>query len=226
MQTLLTPTAMSVLKREHRAAKAQRMERKAHREAGIARPRDTDFRTSDMLRTNYLAIGPAQGRWLCGLAIAQNAQEIVEFGSSFGISTMYLAAAAAQTGGRVTGSEFHPEKAAKARQNLEEAGLEATILTGDAMETLAGTGPQIDLLFLDGAKDLYLPVLRMLQPRLHIGSVVVADNIPLEKEDRATGGTADFNAYVADPANGFLTSVPGFAKGGMSFSVFHGTPSA
>lgn len=142
MQNLLTATAETVLKREHQAAKAQAMARRAQRDAGAPRPRNPDFRTSDMHRTSYLAIGPAQGRWLCGTAIAMKAQEIVEFGSSFGISTMYLAAAAARTGGRVTGSEFHPDKADKARRNLEDAGLKATILTGDAMETLPGTAPR------------------------------------------------------------------------------------
>ena len=143
----------------------------------------------------------------------------MEFGTSFGISTLYLAAAAAETGGRVTGSEYHPSKADKARANLAEAGLAATILTGDARETLAGPGPRIDLLFLDGAKELYLPILHLLLPRLHRGSLVVADNIPTDPEARAASPAAGFDAFMEDAANGFVTSVIGFGKGGMRFAV-------
>ncbi|MAL97718.1 MAG: methyltransferase [Alteromonadaceae bacterium] len=210
LNRLKTDPIARVLKREHGAARAQAQ----------ARRRDADpAERAERMKSSYLAIRPDQGRWLYGLVVATGAKEIVEFGTSFGISTLYLAAGAAETGGRVTGTEFHPEKAGKARANLAEAGLEAEILVGDALETLAGEGAEIDLLFLDGGKDLYLPVLQRLLPRLHRGSVVVADNIPVEREARKSGPTAPFHAFLRDPANGFVSSVAAFAKGGMSFSV-------
>ena len=215
MSRLTHPRVAAVLSREHGLAKAQW----AARPPGERPRQHPDFRISERHRTAYLAIGPDQGRWLYGLAVASGAKEIVEFGTSFGISTMYLAAAAAETGGRVTGSEYHPEKAENARANLAEAGLEATVLTGDARETLAGPGPAIDLLFLDGAKELYLPILQLLQPRLHRGSVIVADNIPTDPVARAEAPSAPFDAYMEDAANGFVTSVVGFGKGGMRFAV-------
>lgn len=219
MPSLITSPVSEILEREHTAAKEQR---KGWAGAGGRRPAGNtvvDFRTSERHRTSYLSIGPAQGRWMYGMILAKGAQEIVEFGSSFGISTLYLAAAAARTGGRVTGSEYHPEKAEKARENLRDAGLKATILTGDARETLAGDGPVIDFLFLDGAKELYLPVLDLLLPRLAAGSIVVADNIPLDREEQGSGPTAEFNSFVATERGQFVSSVVGFGRGGMSFSV-------
>ena len=224
MSRLSEPRLARVLAREHAAAREQAMARRATREAGGGNaapgpPAAVDFRTSAMHRTGYLAIGPAQGRWLHGLALAAGAREIVEFGTSFGISTLYLAAAAAETGGRVTGSEYHGGKAEKARANLAEAGLSATILTGDARETLAGPGPGIDLLFLDGAKELYLPILHLLAPRLRRGSMIVADNIPTGREEREAAASAPFSRFLDDPANGFVATVTGFDRGGMSFAV-------
>lgn len=215
MNRLTDPRTSAVLTREHGRAKAEWRARPP----GERPPQHPDFRISERHRTSYLAIGPDQGRWLYGLAIAAGAKEIVEFGTSFGISTLYLAAAAAETGGRVTGSEYHPDKAERARANLAEAGLPANVLTGDARETLAGPGPAIDFLFLDGAKELYLTLLQLLLPRLHRGTVVVADNIPTNPAARAESPSAAFDAYMEDAGNGFVTSVVGFGKGGMRFAV-------
>ncbi|PJX22218.1 hypothetical protein CAP48_14895 [Advenella sp. S44] len=219
MNILNSPEVAAVLEREHNAAKAQRIQRLANSAPKGKSPQRPDFRTSEMHKTNYLSIGPTQGRWLFAQAVACKAQEIVEFGTSFGISTLYLAAAATENKGRVTGTEFHPEKAEKARRNLAEAGLAATILTGDARETLAVDGPKIDLLFLDGANELYLPILEMLLPRLGGGSVVIADNIPVSEEERRENAASGFDAYLNRPEHQFVTSVLGFGKGGMSFSV-------
>ena len=100
-------------------------------------------------------------------------------GGRFGISTIYLAAAARDIGAKVIGTELEPSKAQKARDNLEEAGLGdlVDIRVGDAMETLQGIAGPVDLLFLDGWKDLYVPVAKMMEPGLRPGSLVLADNI-------------------------------------------------
>lgn len=89
MTMLDTPAVSAVLAREHAAAAPRRAKRRAAR-TGTG---PVDFRTSDRHRITYLAIGPDQGRWLYGVVLATAAREIVEFGSSFGISTLYLAAA-------------------------------------------------------------------------------------------------------------------------------------
>ena len=93
------------------------------------------------------------------LARSIGAQNVVNFGTSFGISTLHLAAALRDNGGgRLIGSEFEPLKAARARKNLAAANLSdlVDIREGDALETFARDLPQsIDLVLLDGAKDLY-----------------------------------------------------------------------
>src|SRR6202035_2923042 len=99
---------------------------------------------------------------------------VVEFGTSFGISTIYLAAAVADNGsGRVVTTELAAAKIAAARANLEEAGVggPVTILAGDARQTLADVPGPVGLVLLDGWKDLCLPVLRLLEPRLAPGAV-------------------------------------------------------
>jgi predicted O-methyltransferase YrrM len=90
-------------------------------------------------------------------------------------------------------------KIAAARQNLAEAGLDkaATILPGDARETLADVPGPIGLVLLDGWKNLCLPILELLEPKLTPGALVVAD-------DTTFATMADYLAYVRDPANGYV----------------------
>jgi Methyltransferase domain len=98
-----------------------------------------------------------------------HARALVEFGTSFGISTSYLAAAVIDNGtGRVLSTELGATKIAAARSNLAEAGVAeaVTILPGDALSTLADIPGPIGLVLLDGWKDLCLPVLRLLEDRL------------------------------------------------------------
>jgi predicted O-methyltransferase YrrM len=128
----------------------------------------------------HLAVSPETGRLLYMLARGSGARAIVEFGTSFGISTLHLAAALKDNGGgRLIGSEFEPSKVARARANLRAADLIefVDIREGDALETLAhDLPPSIDLVLLDGAKSLYPRVLTLLEPRLRPGALIVADN--------------------------------------------------
>lgn len=108
------------------------------------------------------------------------ASTIVEFGTSFAISTLYLAAAVRDNGGgQVIGSEIERSKWERARAHLNEGGLDdcVDVRLGDALETLKNVPEPIDLVLLDGWKDLYLPVLELLKPRMRAGAVVLADNI-------------------------------------------------
>lgn len=154
------------------------------------------------LKTLPLAVSRETGRLLYMLARASQAHSIVEFGTSFGISTLHLAAALRDSGGgRLITSEFEPFKVAQAQANLEEGGLIdlVEIREGDALQTLATDLPiEIDLLLLDGAKALYLDVLARVETRLKPGALIIADN---------TDYCPDYLAYVRAPANGYL-SVP------------------
>jgi predicted O-methyltransferase YrrM len=131
------------------------------------------------LKNAYIPVGPDQGRMLYITARAIRAKTIVEFGTSFGISTIYLAAAARANNGRVIGSELESTKVKAARENVAEAGLQqfVDIREGDAMKTLAHIDAPIDFLLLDGWKDIYMPMIDMLAPKMRSGAVVLADNI-------------------------------------------------
>ena len=127
-----------------------------------------------------LAVSRSTGRLLYMLARGRGARHIVEFGTSFGISTIHLAAALRDNGGgRLITSEFESSKVARARGNLEAAGLMdlVEIREGDALQTLATDLPDtIDLVLLDGAKALYPEILDLLESRLRPGAFVLADN--------------------------------------------------
>jgi len=149
-----------------------------------------------------LPVSRETGRLLYMLARSCRARAIVEFGTSFGISTLHLAAALRDNGGgRLVTSEFEPSKIARARQHLAAGGLAdlVEIREGDALETLAADLPDaIDLLLLDGAKALYPEILALAESRLKPGALVVADNADY---------SPDYLARVRSPAHGYL-SVP------------------
>jgi predicted O-methyltransferase YrrM len=149
-----------------------------------------------------LAVSRETGALLYMLARSTSARTIVEFGTSFGISTLHLAAALRDNGGgRLITSEFEPSKAARAKANLEAAGVFdlVEIREGDALETLSVDLPEtIDLVLLDGAKSLYSEILTMLESRLQPGALIVADNADMSpdylKRVRALG-----NGYMSVP---------------------------
>lgn len=154
------------------------------------------------LKDYPLPVSRETGMLLYMLARSGGAKAIVEFGTSFGISTLHLAAALRDNGGgRLITSEFEPSKVVRARANLTAAGLAdlVEIREGDALRTLAHDLPDaVDLLLLDGAKALYPEILARVEPRLRAGAFVVADNAEY---------SPDYLAYVRAPENGYL-SVP------------------
>jgi predicted O-methyltransferase YrrM len=151
----------------------------------------------------YLAVSRETGRLLYMLVRSSRAESVVEFGTSFGISTLHLAAGLRDNGGgRVISSEFLASKADRARENFAEAGLADLIdvREGDALETLARDLPDpVDLVLLDGAKSLYPTVLEIVEPHLRAGSLLVADNAGRSPEylERVSGGD-----YVSVPFGG------------------------
>jgi predicted O-methyltransferase YrrM len=125
-----------------------------------------------------LAVSPEVGELVYVLTLARRPRRAIEFGTSHGISTIYLAAALRDTGiGGLLSAELVPEKAEAARTNLAAADLAgvAEIRIGDALETLRDVEGPVDLVFLDGRNDLYLDVLRLLEPALAEHALVLAD---------------------------------------------------
>jgi predicted O-methyltransferase YrrM len=168
-----------------------------------------------LLKDQPLPVSRATGTLLYMLARSVRARTIVEFGTSFGISTLHLAAALRNNGGgMLIGSEFEPSKIARARANLAAAGLSdlVEIREGDALETLARDLPgSIDFVLLDGAKNLYPSILSLLEGRLRDGALIVADN---------ADSSPEYLARVRSIAEGYL-SVP-FA-GDVELSMRLGT---
>jgi predicted O-methyltransferase YrrM len=172
---------------------------------------------SDALQDLYLPICAEAGQLLYALARAIRPQTVVEFGTSFGISTVYLAAAVTDNGtGHVLTTELSEKKVETARANLREAGVAGavTVLPGDARQTLADLPGPIGLVLLDGWKDLCLPVLRLLEPKLAPGALIAAD-------DNSQANMAEYLRYVRDPANGYV-SVSFPVEDGMEISSWTG----
>ena len=168
------------------------------------------------LRDLYVPLNPKQGRLVYQIARSIGARRIVEFGTSAGISTIHFAAAVRDNGGGiVVGTDIEPTKVARARANVEQAGLGAyvEVREGDAQQTLVDPGGPVDLVLLDGFKALYIPILKLLRPHLHTGSVVFADNIFIFWRT-----LRPYVAYVQDPRNGF-SSVTLALGTGTEYSV-------
>ncbi|MDR7279398.1 O-methyltransferase [Catenuloplanes atrovinosus] len=156
---------------------------------------------ADLLAEAYMPVSARGGDLLYALTRAARPERVVEFGTSYGISTLYLASAVADNGaGHVVTTELSTVKVAAARANLAEAGLSdaVTVLSGDALATLADVPGPIGLLLLDGWKDLCLPVLRLLEDRLAPGALVIADDVSFPT-------MAPYLDYVRDPASGYVS---------------------
>jgi len=159
---------------------------------------EADYRTFyGLAKDDYLAVSRDTAQLLYMLVRATGARSVVEFGASFGISTLHLAAGLRDNGGgRIITTEFEPSKVARARENFAAAGLADLIelREGDAVATLDRDLPgQIDLVLLDGAKGLYPAVLALLEEHLKPGALVLADNADrspeyLHRVRSATGG--------------------------------------
>jgi predicted O-methyltransferase YrrM len=202
--SLTSPPVRPLLDRLFRAADGD----DAHRAAILERYPDAGAAASardkaDAFAELYIPVSPEGGRLLYTLIRASRPATVVEFGTSFGISTIHLAAAVRDNGtGRVVSTELNAAKVARARANLAEAGLAdvVTILAGDARETLADLPGPVGFVLLDGWKNLYLPLLRQLEPRLAAGALVVADDTV-----SMAAQMTDYLAYVRDPAHGYLS---------------------
>jgi predicted O-methyltransferase YrrM len=162
---------------------------------------------------HFLSVSPDYGRFLYAIARACKATRIVEFGTSMGISTIYLAAALRDNGGgQLIGSEMEPAKVARARAHVEAAGLAdlVDIREGDALETLQDVDGEVDLALIDGAWSLYLPVLKLIEPRLRPGAVILAENAFAQ----------EYLDYVHNPANGYIAQTLPIDEGrGNEFAV-------
>ena len=197
--TLYEPRVAEALDRMYAEARYQ-ME--ALRRADFARLNGASPQErADALSDFYLPVTPEAGRLLYALVRAGRPSTVVEFGMSLGISTIHLASAVRDNGrGAVVTTELSAAKVAAATKTFVDIGLDdvITVLAGDALHTLQTLVGTVDFVLLDGWKELYLPVLELLEPRLSPGALVVADNTSMDE-------LASYVDYVRDPANGYVS---------------------
>ena len=222
---LCDPRADAVLARLDEEARRQNGEMRRYYEAKkqqATRHTDPGSRVDmDFVRDKFVALDPEKCDLCYMLCRSLKARRVVEFGTSFGVSTIYLAAAVRDTvrehGGEgiVIGSEIEPTKARVANANIADAGLAdvADVRVGDARETLKQAGGPVDFLLLDSWIPLVRPVMDVVAPQLRLGAMVVCDNVQLYEREYAA-----YTALVRDPRNGFR-SVMLSHEGGLEISI-------
>ncbi|KAL7930256.1 S-adenosyl-L-methionine-dependent methyltransferase [Trichoderma chlorosporum] len=173
----------------------------------------------DLMRDKFIALDQDKCQFVYQLARATGARNIVEIGTSFGVSTIYLALAVGSNlerlggEGKVIATEKEPTKAERARQHWKEVGDELVtrlinLREGDLLETLKDNVPQIDLVLIDIWAPVALPALKLLEPRLRSGAVVIIDN-SISSATRYK----ELLDHLRSPANGYTNLTIPYSKG-------------
>jgi predicted O-methyltransferase YrrM len=155
------------------------------------------------------------------LCRVSNAHRVVEAGTSYGVSTLYLAAAVRDNvrgtagTGVVIGTEHEPEKARAARRHFEQADLSRFIdlREGDVRDTLKQINGPVDFMLVDIWIPMARPALEVVSPHLRPGAIVIYDNTRVRRTEYA-----DYFAFLDNPINGFRTMTLPF-DGGLDLSV-------
>ena len=180
-----------------------------------------DERANHFLSDKLVALDREKAEVCYQLCRALRATRVVEAGTSFGVSTLFLAAAVRDNvrahggDGIVIGTEYEPDKARAARLNFAEAGLSDLIelREGDLRETLADVSAPIDFMLIDIWTPMARPALELIAPRLREGAVVICDNTAQFRD-----GYRGYFEFINDPANGLRTMTLPF-EGGLEFTV-------
>ena len=126
----------------------------------------------------YTNIAPENGQFLSILIRSIKAQNVLEVGTSNGYSTIWLAAALKETGGKLITLEFDPKRAEEAHTHLREVGLDniVEIRIGNALDEIPKCNATFDLVFLDAEKGEYRRYLELVMPNVRSGGLIVADD--------------------------------------------------
>ena len=201
--------------------KAMRSDREERAKEPVLSAEAEAVRAKAFVSDKLVALDRDKAEFCYQLCRATNARRIVEIGTSYGVSTLYLAAAlrdnirAGGGGGMVIGIEYEPGKATAARAHFAQAKLEQFIelREGDLRETLRTLAGPVDFMLVDIWIRMSRPALELVAPHLRPGAIVVCDNT---EQHRAA--YADYFAFINDPANGFRTMTLPF-EGGLELSV-------
>jgi predicted O-methyltransferase YrrM len=129
------------------------------------------------------SIGPVKGKILAEIVRKTRPKRILEVGALYGYSAI-LMARNSPTGVEIVSVEKSPEHARIAEKNIKRANMEEKIrmVEGDGTTELRKLSGTFDLVFLDAEKSEYLAYLKAVEKSLHKGSVVVADNVGIFKD--------------------------------------------
>ena len=223
MATILRDArAEAVLKRLYALDETQTEEYRANplRASTVAPGADLDDARKEYYRDKLVALEPDKAEFCYLQCRALGAQRIVEIGTSFGVSTIFLAAAIRDNGGQgiVIGTEYEAEKAAAARANWAEAGLSEFIelREGDLRQTIVDCGGPVDFVLMDIWTPMAGPALELLIPQLKKGAVIIADNTIM-----AAQGYQDYLNRIKGKNSGFRTTTLPF-NGGLEYTVWEG----
>jgi predicted O-methyltransferase YrrM len=175
-----------------------------------------DDRMTAFMADKLVALEPVKAEFCHLLCRSLRAKRVVEVGTSFGVSTLYLAdAVRANGGGVVIGTEHEPAKVAAARATFADAGLADVIdlREGDLRETLKAIEGPVDFVLMDIWTEMARPAMELITPHLRPGAVVIADNTV-----QASRGYEAFFTFVRDPANGLAAMTLPF-EGGLDMVV-------
>ncbi len=219
---LKDPTLEALLDRLHAQSDEQVDEMNAYfarraREGTFDKASSFDDDMHRFFSDKMVALDRDKAEFCYQLCRSIRATRVVEAGTSFGVSTLYLAAAVRDNqveNGVVIGTEYEPKKAEVARANFKEAGLSEFIelREGDLRQTLKNVRGPVDFLLLD-VWEVALPALERVAPSLRPGAIVVCDNTSAHADQYR-----DYFDFVNDPANGFRTMTVPF-EGGFELTV-------
>ncbi|KAH0528826.1 hypothetical protein TsFJ059_003638 [Trichoderma semiorbis] len=173
----------------------------------------------DLMRDKFIALDQDKCQFVYQLARAIGARNIAEIGTSFGVSTIYLALAVGSNldrfggEGKVIATEKEHTKAERARQHWKEAGDDLVtrhidLREGDLLQTLKNNVPQLDLVLIDIWAPVALPALKLLEPKLRSGAVVIIDN-SISSATRYK----ELLGHLRSPTNGYTNLTLPYSKG-------------
>ncbi len=147
---------------------------------------------------NWLNTTEGDAMMLRILAESAGAKRGVEIGSANGFGAINMGIAFERTGGHLYTLEIDPRRVKECRENLKKVGLENTVtcIEGDAIKTLPTLEGEFDFVFIDALKQDYLKYLKLLEPKLKPGAVIVGDNVI-----QSAKAMRDFLDYIQESPN-------------------------
>ena len=163
--------------------------------SGEQNKKSAEFRNEFVknFRRTGLNTTPGDAMMLRILVESSGAKRGIEVGSASGFGAINMGIAFERTGGHLYTLEIDPQSAKVCRDNLQKVGLENTVtcIEGDALKTLPTLEGKFDFVFIDALKQDYLKYLKLIEPKLKPGAVVVGDNVI-----RSARAMKDFLDYI------------------------------